>query len=631
MSEAEPQAEPQAAPPKRRLRRFLIGGAALLALLLSLPVGAWFLLPRLDFAHIAAGRASAMLGRAVTIDTLRITPGERVGIVLRGFKLANIEGGSRPEMVQLQALTAELDLMALLRGTVVLRQAQVDGLSVLLERNAERQANWHFGPTREGPPAPPDRSGFPRFERIGIARSEIIFRTSGGLVLPTRLEAASLTSEGLDEPVMLRAEGSYNAVPLILEGPLGSIAAFRDARTPYSMDVTATAKETTLALIGSATDPLNFDGVQGRLELRAPHPRTLIAIAGAGADGAPDVSLDLAGTLDRQGDVWRLSALDGELGDAPFTGTLLQFTEGTRGQADALALNLALTRLDLNRLLGSGDSGTDMPLAIFANPDPLIEARLTARELIYDQLRAREVALHAAMVPGQIRVDALTMQAFGARISATGRLEALQEDIQVTADVSLQDGDMDVLRRALGMRDLPLSGRVEGRIAVVGRGRSLNAAGRDAHISAVLAMSGGSIAREVVEMASTDIRALFRTARGRTRLSCLIAVLDMRAGQGEVAPLRLRSAAGTISGIASFDLRRQRMDLVIGSQRQTTGIFALDVPVRVSGSFADPEILPAQWSGTGRARLAAGDQVAPLPPALRDFARRSPCFFAGPR
>ena len=37
-----------------------------------------------------------------------------------------------------------------------------------------------------------------------------------------------------------------------------------------------------IALIGSATDPLNFEGVQGHLELQAPNPKALLALGGAG-------------------------------------------------------------------------------------------------------------------------------------------------------------------------------------------------------------------------------------------------------------------------------------------------------------------------------------------------------------
>jgi hypothetical protein len=138
-------------------------------------------------------------------------------------------------------------------------------------------------------------------------------------------------------------------------------------------------------------------------------------------------------------------------------------------------------------------------------------------------------------------------------------------------------------------------------------------------------MRGGAIQKNVIEMASADIRSLFRTDRGLTPVTCLLAGLDMRAGVGTVAPLRIRSAEGTISGSATFNLYRHSFDLTIGSEAKSTGLFALDIPIRASGSFGAPIITPAQWSAQGRAMLAAADSLSQLPPALRDWARHYPC------
>jgi hypothetical protein len=68
------------------------------------------------------------------------------------------------------------------------------------------------------------------------------------------------------------------------------------------------------------------------------------------------------------------------------------------------------------------------------------------------------------------------------------------------------------------------------------------------------------------------------------------------------------------------------MDLTIGSQGDTTNFFALDVPVRVHGPFDDPDFAPARWSSEGRAQMASADNIAPLPPALRNFANQNPCL-----
>ena len=150
----------------------------------------------------------------------------------------------------------------------------------------------------------------------------------------------------------------------------------------------------------------------------------------------------------------------------------------------------------------------------------------------------------------------------------------------------------------------------------------------DGHFTVVLAMVGGDIARKAIETASLDSRALFRTALGTTPLACLLGVVDIRAGQGNASPLGIRAETGTISGFAHFDLHKKYLDLIIGSHRETTNFFALDVPVRVSGRFDNPNIAPARWSRVGRARIAnAKANVAALPPALRDFALRNPCYW----
>src|SRR3712207_5725927 len=83
-------------------------------------------------------------------------------------------------------------------------------------------------------------------------------------------------------------------------------------------------------------------------------------------------------------------------------------------------------------------------------------------------------------------------------------------------------------------------------------------------------MDSGAIGLDVIETASIDVRRLFRKAEGMSAVSCLLGVLDMRAGEGTVIPLRIRSADGTITGHAWFDLNRRRFDLTIGSQSATT-------------------------------------------------------------
>ncbi len=621
-------------------RTTLILGVLLAVPLLGL-AAAFVILPRIDLAARAAARGTAALGRSLTIESLRVSPGLRTTVEIRGARLANIEGGSAPHMATLASATATLDLLPLLRGQVVLREVRAEGFTLLLERDAQRRRNWRFhgdpaGPSAPFLPEPPDRSGLPVLLDIHLARSEIVFRTSSGTPLRSEITSATIAAPAIDQKLRMRVAGAYNAVPVTLEGTLGTPAQLRDGRTPFPMALVAIAPETNLAFDGTSTDPLNFDRMEGRLNLVARSPGAILTMAGAGP--GPAFPVRLAGEFRRHGDVWSLTAARGEIDGEALAAPRLQITEGASGHPDAVVAEIDVTRLDINALFGTppqqqggGRGDADIPLTFAVAPDPRLQVTATARELAYADLDATDVRLVASAEPGRVAVETFALRAYGARIEASGVVEPSPRGGRVTAEVAMREGDLDTLRRAFGIRSLPARGPMEARVVVSAEGATMNAATRRANVSAVISMRSGSIAREVIEMASTDLRALFRTARGTTPLTCLLAVVDVRAGRGEAAPLRLRAGTGTISGLATFDLNRKRMDLVIGSQRDTTDFFALDIPVRVSGSFSDPSIAPANWSRDGRARLAAGDRVAPLPPALRNFARQNPCFRAGAR
>ncbi|TCH99897.1 hypothetical protein EJV46_04325 [Roseococcus sp. SYP-B2431] len=623
---------------RRRTIAILVAVASIAALVPAGLTAAWFLLPGIELAPYAVGRASAAAGRGVAIESLRVTPGRNLAVAARGVRLANIEGGSRPDMMTLASLDLELELWPLLmRREVIVTRAALDGLSLLLERNADRQRNWRFkepppqAPTQPGPD-PESRRDFPMIHELRLTGSEIVIRTNSGQALRVRLDSTRLAAPARDQPVRLLANGAYNEVPVVLDTTLGTYLQFWDVPEPFPLDLHATAGgDTVLTLRGTATDPLNFDGIQADLAVEAPTPATLLALGGGGT--GPAVPLRLGGRMERHGDLWKLAAVTGAIDGAPLAGPLLQMAEGGDGHADRITAQINFTRLDLNRLLGTPARAggapaedADVPLVVEEKPDPMVEARLTAGDLRYGQLRASEARIQAAIVEGRIVVDEFALRAFSARISARGQLERRGQEVGVLGMVAMREGDVETLRRAFGLRALPVSGRLEARVIVQGQGRTLNTAGRMANLSAVVAMSGGQIQREIIEMASTDIRSLFRTPRGMTPVSCLLAVAEIRRGVGEVAPLRIEAGTGTIEGIASFDLNRRQLDLVIGSRRDTTNFFALDIPMRVSGSFADPSIRPASWSPEGRAKLAAGDTVAAVPAELRDFARGNRCF-----
>jgi len=611
------------------MKRFAAIAFGLVALLAAAGVAAFFVVGRVDLGPWAARRASAALGgRAVAVGALHVVPGRWIAVDLQDVRIDNLPGGTRPTVATLDRLTAEVDALSLLHGPAVVRTLRIDGLSVLLERLADRTKNWRFGP--ETPhPGPPDRSWFPTLLDAQVRRSEVVFRTSGGTALVTKLDDATIRTASAVQPVQLAINGAYHGAPIQLKAELQPIAVLRDASVPYGTALHFASGDTTLDFDGTMTAPFDLDGARGVLSLSAPTPGPLSAIAGVGS--GIDAALNLSGPFEHDGDLWLLTKAAGALNDGAVSDATLRLREGGAGRPDDVSVEATFDRLDLGKLLGTGRGGgdTDVSLAIDRSPDTLLAVRLAARQAGYGGVTATDARLAAALTPGRLAVSGFSMTYAGARATASGAVEAAGGGGRVSLGVSVANADVQTLRRLLGSGPVPLLGRLEMQAAAQSDAATLNAAVRAADVSAVVSMAGGSIARNVVEMASTDVRLLFRRARGMTPVSCLLGVLTMRGGAGTVLPLRVRAAEGTIAGNGTFDLYRHRIDVTVGSEAASTSAFALDVPVRISGSLADPSVRPARWSAAGRAQLASADTTAALPPGLRQAAQRNPCSRPG--
>ena len=613
-------------------RRFLIIQALVAIFLMAAGVGAFFFVKNGDFGSFIAQRISEKLGRKVEITSLRISPGRWIGVELRDVTLANLESGSHADMLSLRNLQAEIDSWSLLfAATPLVRSLVVEGVTLRLEK-LHGHKNWHFGERSPAPSGvnPPDYRGVPTILDFQMKDSEIIIRTTSGNFLRTRIDQAQVTSEAANTPVRMNVRGSYNGLAATLTGDLDSFDALRRAPQPFPVRLHLNSGHTSMNFQGTMTDPLNFEGVAGELRLHAPTPDVFGALAGEAI--SLNLDIELTGKFEHANNDWKLSDITGKINSEDFRGTTLHLTEGDHGKPDHIRVELAFTRLNLNRIIagtpspGGAEKYADIALALDPNQDPVVDARFSVQELSYAKIRVTNSRFVGVLAANKVDISELSLSAFGAQITAHAHAQAIPTGTRITADVAMHNADIDALGRGFGVTAMPLNGRINGRLAVSAEGRTLNTAAHQARVSAVISMLGGSVEKRVIELGSTDIRAAFRRADGNAPLNCLLGVLDMRAGVGQIAPLRIRAETGTIAGSGRFDINNHTMDLLVGSQEDTTSSFALDVPVRIHGRFDDPDLEPARWSSQGRAQMAAADNIAPLPPALRSFANQNPCL-----
>ena len=228
-----------------------------------------------------------------------------------------------------------------------------------------------------------------------------------------------------------------------------------------------------------------------------------------------------------------------------------------------------------------------------------------------------------AIASRELAVKQLSLAFAGGTVEASATAHTVPGGTAIVATADMAGLDAGRLTAMLGAEAGTIAGRLDGGAALEMTGDTLKDALAESHGSAVLVMTEGSVARALLERASTNLAALFRTKKGAAPIKCLLGVIDLAGGVGAISPLRLRTAAATLIGGGQIDLRRGRLDVTIRSDPASTGALALDIPFRVSGPLARPHVEPLIGASPSWLKPPPGtDPLRDLPPKLRELAAR---------
>ena len=620
------------------MRRAAIIGSLFLAIVLTIGLGGILLLEATDIAGPVGRYAAGKAGRPLTIASLRVRPGRWVTVELQDLRLANVSGGSTPEMVTIRRATAEVDLLSLVAGPMIVRRLDLDGLRVVLERNAEGVGNWKLGDaaTKPRPPSPNDpggRTNFPTLLDATLHAGDISYRTGSGATLRTELANLAIHADGGERPISLAGEGAYNGSPISLRATTAPFAELHNPAVPLAMELTLTTPESGLTFKGAATDPLHLDGLDGTLDLDTRKLGELLAVFQV--HSSLNLPMRFSGKLLRTDDLWRLINTTGTLSAATFSG-MLELTEGKRVapkrvDPDRLSLELAFDKLDVNELMsragmtGSKSHSPDTLPVVDKDPGVVGEARVSAKRVVYGTTDISDVAARGIVMPGKVALSDARFAVVGAKAELSVAMEPASHGTSLVGAAKFDGADIGQLARMLGMGRPPLEGRLSARATLTMSGLSLPEALKASRGAAVLSMNGGVVSRQLMQMAAADMRALFGGGKGNARITCLLAIADLQGLAGPLAPIRLATSEGTIEGFGQIDLLKRWLDVTIRSEPSTTSSVALDTPIRIHGGFDKPSVLPA--TGTfDRARLTGPYAINRLPPDLQQSARASPCM-----
>lgn len=308
-------------------RALLLALAALLALPVLALAGFLLFFDADAFRPRLAEAVQRATGREFRIEgKLHLTPALTPTLAADGLVLANLPGGSAPEMLRIAHAELRLALLPLLSGRIEVANLRLEGGRLLLERE-----NWRFQRPAPAAPAPaaPAPSAAPS-RPLALDLRAVTLRdwrvTANGEEF--RLPQLRLTGSGPDQPLDVTATLILRGAEALIEGRLGAPTGLGGpAPWPFRLGVVLPGAR--LAATGQAT------GGDWTAALTAEIPRLdgLGALAGRSLPPLTGVSLRAEAAL--TGGVARFSAIEGRIAGGAFAGLTLTQARFTQASLDA--------------------------------------------------------------------------------------------------------------------------------------------------------------------------------------------------------------------------------------------------------------------------------------------------------
>jgi uncharacterized protein involved in outer membrane biogenesis len=568
--------------------------------------------------YISAGVSKAT-GRELSINgDLKLDLGWISRVSASQIEFENAQWSKHPQMVEIGLFDVQIDLWQLLsQFRVVLPTVTISQPKVILEKNAEGAANWEFraAPTATEP-VPERRTEFPVIEKLILEDGTFLFddqETNAQVELKlTQAEATGF----LEEPVKLKAEGTYQKLPLTLFLDGGSYQNLRSSSEPYPLQINLGAGKVKAKINGNLTEPLAMKGENVTLDIQGDDMANLFPLTRLVFPSTPPYRLK--GHLKREGEVWSFSNFSGQVGGSDLSGTIRVDTEPKRPVMKADLVSNLLDFKDLAGFIG-GTPGTAPGETAFKEqqkqaalekesdrifPDQRYDlerlramdadVRLRAKQILAPNLPIDNLNAKLSLNDGVLRFEPAAFGVANGRMEIYSTFDGSKRPSKVNIDARLRQLD---LKRFLGNSPFAQKtiGPIGGRIAVSGTGESFRELMATASGNTFFVMSGGEISELLVRLAGLDVaRTLGVLVRGDKPIPIRCALLDLQGENGQmgVQTLVFDTANSVVTGEGMIDLRDEKVNMVVIPEPKNFSPLSLRSFIRVTGGFKDVSVFP---------------------------------------
>jgi uncharacterized protein involved in outer membrane biogenesis len=603
----------------RRRRRALIWVGGFFAIVaIGLTVFIATLDQKMAKKYISAGVSKAT-GRQLSINgDLKLDLGWISRLSASEIQFQNADWSKHPQMAEVGLFDVEIDLWQLIRHfRVVLPTVTISQPRVVLEKNAEGSANWEFrAATAVTEPVPEQRTEFPVIEKLIIKDGMLLFDNQES---KTQIELKLTEAEGagfLETPVKLKAEGTYQKLPLTLSVDGGSYENLRSAKDPYPLRINLGAGKLKAKIDGNLTEPLAMKGEDVRLDIQGDDMANLFPLIRLVFPSTPPYRLK--GHLKHDGKVWSFSNFSGQVGDSDLSGNIHVDTAPKRPVMKADLVSNLLDFDDLAGFIGgkpataAGETASEeqkKEAAAEAGSDRLFpdqrfdlerlnamdaDVRFRAKKILAPKLPIDNLNAVLKLNDGVLSFAPAAFGVADGRMEIYSTFDGSKRPSKVKIDARLKQLDLRRFLSETSFAQKTLS-PIGGRIVLTGTGESFRELMATASGNTFLAMSGGQISGMLVELAGLDIAgSLGYLVRGDQSIAVRCGVVDVRGENGQMAvqTLVFDTANAVIQGEGNIDLRDEKVNIVVLPTPKDFSLLSLRSYIRAQGPIKDISVFP---------------------------------------
>jgi uncharacterized protein involved in outer membrane biogenesis len=627
--------DPQVKPRRRRLWPIF---PAVLAVAIVVLVLVW----NWDwFIPIVQSRASAALGRRVTITHLHVKLGRQTTVVADNVVIANPNGfPQQAPLARIAKLTVVANVMDYIHGGhIVLPMIGVDQPLVAATTLPNDDNNFTIKPVQSSQnaakPAPPPSIGDLRITDGTAHFIDPKLKSDFTLKISTRAASGS-------EPaaIVVDADGKYGGQPVTGRFVGGALLSLRDSAHPYPIDLSLANGPTKVAMDGTVENPLNFAGARVKLRLSGPDMSLLYPLTGIPIPPTPPFSI--TGNVDYVKPRFRFTDFAGRVGSSDLEGNITE-DPGIGGKPD-VTMDLSSRRVDLTDLggfIGTPAGKTSTPGETVAQKRTLEKAaakKTLLPDAKFDIPRLRAANIHLKYRGEHIENKyvpfdklLLDMDIVDGHITLHPLDFAVGTQGRITSNVDLNPDAKGVLhtKADIGFHHLELSRIMqathtfhgqgviggEGRLDTVGNSVAAMMGNGDGEVKLVL-LGGGNLSALLVDISGLEFGNALLSELGvpnRATINCFVTDLPLHHGQMDAKAFLLDTSEGRITGTGGLDFTDQTINFSLTTRSKGFSIGSLPGPINVTGPLGAPSIRPgAEVVARAGAAVGLGILLTPL-------------------